>query len=180
MQINYGGMIDKPITFSPDQRVSQLQKEVESHTWTFTSFPIVDGEGKLLGLVTRDELDFVEEANPSLKDIMKPREKTVTAPEGTDSTKAYSIMHREKVKKLPVVNQDDKLVGMYVWNDVKNDNEKRDFFSLDDDGHFLVGAAIGFAESGVSTPLSLDGPVYAQITYLSYFFRYGACRAPRY
>jgi IMP dehydrogenase len=141
-------MIDKPITFAPDERVSHLQKEIESHKWTFTSFPIVDDKGQLLGLVTRDELDFVEESNPLLSDIMKPRSKTVTAPEGTDSSKAYAIMQKEKVKKLPVVASDDRLLGMYVWNDVKNDNEKRDFFSLDSDGHFLVGAAIGFAESG--------------------------------
>ena len=39
-------------------------------------------------------------------------------------------MREHKVKKLPVVNNDDKLVGMYVWSDVKQDKRKRDYFSL--------------------------------------------------
>jgi IMP dehydrogenase len=78
--------------------------EVWHNTLFFCSFPIVDGQNRLLGLVTRDELDFVEEDNPRLQDIMKSRAKTVTAPEGTDSAKAYEIMHKEKVKKLPIVN----------------------------------------------------------------------------
>eukprot|EP01122_Echinamoeba_exundans_P013336 TRINITY_DN580_c0_g1_i2.p1 TRINITY_DN580_c0_g1~~TRINITY_DN580_c0_g1_i2.p1 ORF type:complete len:457 (+),score=113.81 TRINITY_DN580_c0_g1_i2:632-2002(+) len=176
-KINYGGMIDKPITFAPDERVSHLQKEIESHKWTFTSFPIVDDKGQLLGLVTRDELDFVEESNPLLSDIMKPRSKTVTAPEGTDSSKAYAIMQKEKVKKLPVVASDDRLVGMYVWNDVKNDNEKRDFFSLDSDGHFLVGAAIGFAESDIERAELLVNKGGCKVLVLD--SSHGACKAAK-
>jgi CBS domain-containing protein len=143
-KINYGGMIDKPITYLPNQRVSDLQHEIEKNRWTFTSFPIVNEEGHLLGLVTRDELDFVEESNPKLSEIMKPRSRTITTASGTNSTQAYEIMRRERVKKLPVVDEKDTLLGMYVWNDVKDDNEKKDLFSLDNEGHFLVGAAIGF------------------------------------
>jgi len=142
-KIHYGGMIDRPITFRREDRYSHLQKEIKAKGWTFTSFPIVDDAGKLLGLLTRDEMDFVEGTNPTLGDIMKPRNLTITAPEGTDTEKAYQIMKESKVKKLPVVKEDDILIGMYVWNDVKQDKKKRDTFSLDDEGHFLVGAAIG-------------------------------------
>jgi CBS domain-containing protein len=53
-------MIEKPITFLPHQRVSVIQNSIKENGWTFTSFPVVDEEGKLLGLVTRDELNFVE------------------------------------------------------------------------------------------------------------------------
>jgi len=55
-------------------------------------------------------------------------------------------MKKSKVKKLPVVDPNDILKGMYVWNDVKNDQNKRNLFSLDNDGHFLVGAAVSFSE----------------------------------
>jgi len=142
-KIHYGGMIDKPITFSPEDRYSFLQAEVKAKGWTFTSFPIVDKTGRLLGLLTRDEMDFVEGTNPTLAEIMKPRKLTISAPENTDSDQAYQIMKERKVKKLPVLTSDDTLIGMYVWNDVKQDKKKRDSFSLDDEGHFLVGAAIG-------------------------------------
>lgn len=56
-------------------------------------------------------------------------------------------MKQNKVKKLPVVDSQGHLRGLYVWNDVKSDQRKREKFSLDDEGHFLVGAAVGFAES---------------------------------
>jgi len=79
----------------------------------------------------------------------------VVAPESTDSRQAYQIMAKEKVKKLPVVSTDGVLKGMYVWNDVKTDNEKRDTFSLDDKGHFLVGAAIGFSEEDYQRAVEL-------------------------
>ena len=47
-----------------------------------------------------------------------------------DRNTAYSIMTEHKVKKLTVVNNDDKLVGMYVWSDVTQDKRKCDYFSL--------------------------------------------------
>ena len=154
-KINYGGMIGNPVTFRPDQHVSDLEHSIKVHDYAFTSFPIVDEQGKLLGLVTRDELGFVEESNPVLGSIMKDNKHVVTAPEGTDSVRAYQIMAKEKVKKLPIVSTEGVLKGMYVWNDVKTDNEKRESFSLDDRGHFLVGAAIGFSEEDYQRAIEL-------------------------
>jgi len=142
-KIHYGGMIDRPITFKPNDRYSTMQREAKTRGWSFTSFPIVDDQGKLVGLVTRDEMDFVEGSNPAISEIMKPRKSIITAVEGTETETAYQIMKESKVKKLPIVKKDDTLIGMYVWSDVKQDQRKRDYFSLDDEGHFLVGAAIG-------------------------------------
>jgi IMP dehydrogenase len=81
-KINYGGMIDKPFTFLPTDNLSVLQNAILHNEWHFTSFPIVDEENALVGLMTRDEMDFVEDGNPTLKDIMKPLDKIITAPEG--------------------------------------------------------------------------------------------------
>jgi len=143
MEMFISGMIDKPITFSPDDRISDVQREIRDNGWTFTSYPILDQNGKLLGLLTRDEMDFTEGKNLKLSDIMKPRSSTVSADEGIDGEGAYKIMKEKRVKKLLVVDSADKLKGMFVWNDVKQDQKKRDLFSLDEEGHFLVGAAIG-------------------------------------
>jgi IMP dehydrogenase len=80
--------------------------------WTFTSFPVVDEAGKLLGLITRDEMDFVNtDDNPKLGDIMKKLDQIITAPEDTSSNEAYKIMKEKKVKKLPVVAQSGELKG---------------------------------------------------------------------
>jgi CBS-domain-containing membrane protein len=67
----------------------------------------------------------------------------VTAPKGTSTDEAYCIMKHRRVKKLPVVTEDKILLGMYVWNDVRKDQRRKELFSIDKDGHFLVGAAIG-------------------------------------
>eukprot|EP01114_Cavostelium_apophysatum_P019464 TRINITY_DN6285_c1_g1_i2.p1 TRINITY_DN6285_c1_g1~~TRINITY_DN6285_c1_g1_i2.p1 ORF type:complete len:702 (+),score=156.40 TRINITY_DN6285_c1_g1_i2:23-2128(+) len=148
-KIHYGGMIDQPITFGPEVRYSALQKEVSQNGYTFTSFPIVDQQGKLLGLLTRDCMDFVEESNPTLSEMMLPRNDVITAPIGTDFEQAYKLMKKHKIKKLLIVDTEDHLKGIFVWGDVKQDQRKRDLFSLDEEGHFLVGAAIGLGNEDI-------------------------------
>merc|ERR1711934_661921 len=70
-KINYGGMIEDPKTFAPNDHASDLQKSIVKHSWTFTSFPVVEPvTGKLVGMITRNEMEFCEDTNPQLKDIM--------------------------------------------------------------------------------------------------------------
>jgi len=145
-KIHYGGMIENPVTFNQNVRFSEMQSYVLSHRYTFTSFPIVDDQGRLVGLMTRDETEFAEHRNPPLHEIMKTLDTIVTAPLGTTTDEAYAIMRQKRVKKLPIVKEDGFFYGMYVWNDVRSDEEKRALFSLDSEGHFLVGAAIGLGE----------------------------------
>jgi IMP dehydrogenase len=145
-----GGMIDRPICFQPDQTFADVQDSIQSNGWTFTSFPVTEaGTGRLLGLLTRDEMDFVENDNPRLDKIMKPITAIVSAPVGTSTDEAYRLMTSRHVKKLPIVDDAGAIAGMYVWGDVRDDQRKRATFSLDEDGHFLVGAAIGLAPSDV-------------------------------
>jgi IMP dehydrogenase len=70
-KIHSGGMIDKPITFSPQQRIADLQHRVATAGFSFSSFPIVDDAGRFVGLITRDELDFAEGKNLELGAVMK-------------------------------------------------------------------------------------------------------------
>jgi IMP dehydrogenase len=176
-KIHYRGMIDNPITYTPDITLSAFQKDVTSRGFTFTSFPIVDETGLLLGLLTRDELDFVEEGDPTLRAIMKPRASVITAPEGVTTTEqAYAIMKQQKVKKLPIVNKEGHLVGMYVWNDVREDQEKHNSFSLDEEGHFLVGAAVGLGAADLER-VDLLVEVGCKVVVLD--SSHGACQPAR-
>lgn len=150
-KIHFGGMIEKPICFPPTDRYSAFQSKVASQGWTFTSFPVVDNNRKMLGLITRDQLEFVESSsNPVLSEIMLDIKNIVTAEEGTTTETAFEIMSKNKVKKLPVLDKNGILLGLYVWNDVRNDQRLHEKFSLDDDGHFLVGAAIGVGASDIA------------------------------
>eukprot|EP00462_Mataza_sp_D1_P015831 CAMPEP_0175171994 /NCGR_PEP_ID=MMETSP0087-20121206/31160_1 /TAXON_ID=136419 /ORGANISM="Unknown Unknown, Strain D1" /LENGTH=516 /DNA_ID=CAMNT_0016462963 /DNA_START=42 /DNA_END=1592 /DNA_ORIENTATION=+ len=149
-RIHYGGMIDQPVTFLDTDHYSSFQRKCATNKWGFTSFPVVDQSGKFVGLVTTEVLAFVDtNTNPQLKDVMLPLEKITVASHSTDTEEAFQIMRKHKVKRLPVVDQEGALAGMYVWNDVNSDQRKRQKFSLDRDGHFLVAAAIGTDETEI-------------------------------
>lgn len=63
----------KPFCFRKTDRYSHVQSQIKSNAWAFTSFPVIDEENKLIGLLTRDEMDFVEGTNPTVEEIMKKR-----------------------------------------------------------------------------------------------------------
>jgi NAD(P)H-dependent flavin oxidoreductase YrpB (nitropropane dioxygenase family) len=78
-KIHFGGMIDKPISFGPKTRFSEFQKAVSASGWPFTSFPVLDETKKMLGLITRDRLEFVDgDNNPMLSEIMMVTTRAVT------------------------------------------------------------------------------------------------------
>lgn len=144
-KIHFGGMVEDPIKFTTDARLSDLEREVKRNKLTFTNFPIINKDNKLVGMVSRNELEFVEDDNPALSDIMIPLDKLVKTTEINKYT-AYDLMKKTKVKKLPVIDNDNNFIGLYTWNDIRSYGAN-DQFSLDDEGHFLVGAAVGIGET---------------------------------
>jgi IMP dehydrogenase len=146
-QINYRGMIKDPVTFESGDTIDSVLKIIKTRGYSFTSFPIVDNTNKLVGLVTKNDLQFIGKDSINIKDIMTPKDKIVTCLEGTTIDDAKELMINTKVKQIPVINPDNELIGMYVWNDICDDQRKRELFSLDSEGHFLVAAAIGTGES---------------------------------
>jgi len=145
-QIYHGGMIEKPITFWEGTRVSEMQAIIERKNYHFTGFPIVDDLGTLVGMISCDEMEFAENRNPELRELMKTLDSVVIGKGMLSSEEAYNLMKKTRVKKLPIVDNNGQLLGMYVWNDLKDDARKKKMFSLDSNGHFLVGAAIGVSE----------------------------------
>lgn len=143
-KVHHGDLIEHPIVYKDTNTVSDIECDIRSNGWSFTNFPIVNDEGELLGMVSRNELEFVETDNPLLKEIMIPREKLVTT-NLINRNIAYNIMIDKKVKKLPIIDSNNKFIGMYSWNDVRKQGNK-EHFSLDNDGRFLVAAAVGANE----------------------------------
>ena len=84
-KIHFGGMISKPITFPASAHFSEFENELAAKQYPFTSFPVVDEKGLFLGLIVRDQLDFVGDNNPTLDEIMLPLSRIVTAPPNTPS-----------------------------------------------------------------------------------------------
>jgi IMP dehydrogenase len=144
---HYNKMISHPMVFEPNTTMIEIQKKIKEHDLTFSSFPVIDENNKFLGLITRDDMDFSNSLSNLAINIMKPKEKVITCDVNTTPEEAYQIMIDKRIKKLPVIDGDEILIGMYVWSDISQNDfcqeVKKDFYSLDYEGQFLVGAAIG-------------------------------------
>jgi IMP dehydrogenase len=146
-QINYRGIINNPVTFRPDDTITHVSNTIKQNGYSFTSFPIINENSKLKGLLTKKDLEFIGKECTYIKDIMSLFDNIVTCDKNTTIDEAYEMMCKTKVKQIPVVDENKKLIGMYVWNDICDDKRKKELFSLDSEGHFLIAAAIGTGDS---------------------------------
>ena len=150
LKVHSGGMIEKPITFCTEDQFSTVEEALREHRWSFSTFPVVNAHGHLAGILGRNEMAFassVGAANPRLVELMKPLSEIVHSGP-CSAQEAQAIMREKRVRKLPIV-EDGGLVGLYVWKDVcaaLRDAEA----ALDEEGHYLVGAAISSAESDMA------------------------------
>lgn len=145
-QIHFGGMIESPVTYLPTLHYSDLQRDIIENNHQFDAFPVCDEKGKLLGLIDRQCLEFVEDTNPTLASLMTSVDKIIVAQDPVETEDAYRIMKEHKIKKLPVLAAEGIMVGIYIWNDVKRTAGQKPRFGIDNEGHFIVGAAVGVGD----------------------------------
>jgi IMP dehydrogenase len=138
------GMIVNPITLSPDRRISEALELMRRYR--ISGVPITDDgskEGRLVGILTNRDLRFETNIERPISEVMT-QETLITVPIGTTLDDAREILHRKKVEKLLVVDQDFRLKGLITVKDIqkaiKYPNACKD--SL---GRLRVGAAIGIA-----------------------------------
>lgn len=133
------GMIIDPITLPHDATVGDALRLMRENK--IGGIPIVDGGGKLAGILTNRDLRFEQDMQRPVSEVMTT-ENLVIAPEGTDLVGAEAILRKTKVEKLPVVDSSYKLVGLITYRDILQvtsfPNSAKD--SL---GRLLVGAAVG-------------------------------------
>jgi IMP dehydrogenase len=133
------GLIVDPITLTVDATIGDGLKLMRENK--IGGIPIVDGKGKLAGILTNRDMRFQENLNRPVSEVMT-KENLITAPEGTDLKAAEKILRQTKVEKLPVVDGDGKLIGLITYRDILQvtsyPNAVKDAF-----GRLRVGAAIG-------------------------------------
>ena len=78
------GVIRTPVTFKPDQTVGEMLAEKRKHKYSFSGFPIVDDNGKLIGIITSRDIKFLTDYNIRISDVMTRN--PVTAPDGITVT----------------------------------------------------------------------------------------------
>src|SRR5262249_12953042 len=109
------GMIVEPVTLPPDAAVGEAL-ELMAH-YRISGVPITDADGKLLGILTNRDLRFESDTTQPVSALMTSTD-LVTAPVGTTLAEAERILHRNKVEKLPVVDEDGRLKGLITVKDI--------------------------------------------------------------
>ena len=133
-------VILKPLTVRKEQTIDEIRGIMAEHG--FSGFPVVDGEGRLEGMVTGRDVRYLDRQDARVEDVMTPREKLITAPAHTELEEARRILYQNRIEKLPLVDANFKLVGLITGSDI----EKRITFTnaaKDPGGRLRCGAAVG-------------------------------------
>src|SRR3989338_7743423 len=141
------GRIDKPIVVYETESVDSVLRRREEKDWRFNSFPVVNAQNRLVGIVTSRDFKFCDNPECSIGEIIS-RELLIALGD-TSFEDAYTLLHSNKKSILPLV-EDGLIVGMYVYSDlerVKNDNSHN--HNLDSKGRLKVGASIGTGKEGL-------------------------------
>jgi len=134
------GMIVDPITITPDRPISEALAMMAHYK--ISGVPVVDGDGKLVGILTNRDLRFETRMDLRVRDVMTRREKLITAPVGTTLEDAKVILQQHRIEKLPIVDEDFRLKGLITVKDIQK-AIKYPNAAKDPLGRLRVGAAIG-------------------------------------
>ncbi len=115
------GMIIDPITIKMDQTLQDAEDIMAEYK--ISGVPVVDDNKILLGIVTNRDMRFTKDFSKkvSVKMTMMP---LITAKEGTTLEEAADVMHSNKIEKLPIVDDKNKLIGLITIKDI---NKKREY-----------------------------------------------------
>ncbi len=130
--------VDQPYSISPDATIGEAKKLTEKHG--VTGFMVVK-DGKLVGIVSRRDMLFQPD-DKLVKEIMTPREKLVVAPPDISMEEAQELLWKNRVEKLPLVDENWNLKGLITVADIIKRMKYPDA-ARDEKGRLMVAAAIG-------------------------------------
>ncbi len=145
------GMVDDPITITADRTIGEVDELCGE--FRISGVPVVDENKRLLGIVTNRDMRFEEDPRRLVRDVMTPMP-LVTGHPGISGEDALALMAENKIEKLPLVDADGRLTGLFTLKDfVKTD--KHPHATKDDLGRLRVGAAVGFFGDGYDRAMAL-------------------------
>jgi IMP dehydrogenase len=133
------GVIKEPITVSPRQSIREVLDITQANR--ISGLPVVDGED-LVGIVTARDLRFETHLSDPVANIMTPKERLVTVREGASKEEVQGLLHKHRIEKVLVINEDFKLRGMVTVKDIQKSSDFPNACK-DSQGSLRVGAAVG-------------------------------------
>ena len=144
------GLVLDPVTVSPDSTIGELRR-IKSQNG-FSGFPVVDDSGMLVGIITNRDIRFVSDDSVEVSTMMTTG--VVTVPEGVDPEEAKRLLHKHRIEKLVVVDEDGGCAGMMTVRDIQRSRDNPDSCK-DSHGRLRVAAATGTGDKGVERALAL-------------------------
>lgn len=133
------GMVKDPITIEANASIRELLALTKSNN--ISGVPVLEN-GDLVGIVTGRDVRFESNLDAPVSSIMTPKDKLVTAREGASPDEIRALLHKHRIEKVLVVNDDFELRGMITVKDI-NKAEQYPNASKDPEGRLLVGASVG-------------------------------------
>ncbi len=133
------GMIVDPVTLTEKATIGDALALMQR--FKIGGIPIIDDHNILTGILTNRDLRFETRLGRSVRDIMT-KDRLITAPVGTNLEQARDILQEHKIEKLPVVDEDKKLVGLITYKDIMKVQDYPNSCK-DSLGRLVVGAAVG-------------------------------------
>jgi len=133
------GMILDPVTLRVNSTVRDAEKIMRE--FRIGGIPVVDGNGKLVGIITNRDLRFQKDMAMPIEKIMTTKN-LITAPESITLQQAEGILQKHKIEKLPIVNKKGRLTGLVTYKDILKKKNKPNACQ-DSYGRLRVGAAVG-------------------------------------
>ena len=112
------GLIHSPVAFHVGQTLDEILAVREEKHYKFSGFPILDEAGRVAGVLTSKDIDYAEDTSAKVEEVMT--KDPITAPQGTSLQDAYKIMRSARKGKLPLVDPEGRLVGLYSFTDVRD------------------------------------------------------------
>jgi len=140
------GMIVSPVTLTPEATLADA--EAVMSRYHISGVPITDAQNRLIGVLTNRDVRFATDYSRPVAEFMTT-DNLITAKIGTTLEEAKATLHKYRIEKLPLVDDDGFLKGLITYKDIL---KRRDYplAAKDEQGRLLVAAAIGVGESGLA------------------------------
>ncbi|MBS1652153.1 MAG: IMP dehydrogenase [Bacteroidetes bacterium] len=151
------GMLLDPITLNENALIQDALNIMAENK--IGGIPVVDKQHKLLGIITNRDLRFEKNLNRPVQQIMTMRENVITAHQGITLKQAEDILQKHKIEKLPIIDKQNRLVGLITYKDITK-IKVRPNACKDDQGRLRVAAAVGVT---ADTIMRIDALVNAGV-----------------
>ncbi len=133
------GIIKDPITVSPSTTIQEVLEL--THSNNISGVPVVDGK-ELVGIVTNRDLRFETHYDAPVSSVMTPKERLITVKEGASQDEVRALLHKHRIEKVLIVNDDFHLCGLVTVKDIQKAKDKPNACK-DNLERLRVGAAVG-------------------------------------